>query len=150
MYDRRLAPSPSGGNPTPAPREMRSQVARTAPTPLDLCTDGNLSHDMARQLRVRTIAALAHACVFTIISCLSFGLHYPLMEGPMGVPSVLFYVVDIPISLVAFGFMFFSAKFAWLAWILWGVLGTGWWYLLGISIEAWIKRLSKWNEKRDG
>src|SRR5438445_10259747 len=27
--------------------------------------------------------------------------------------------------------------------VLWGVLATGWWYVLGISIEVWVKRFSR-------
>jgi hypothetical protein len=29
------------------------------------------------------------------------------------------------------------------AFVVWAVLGTIWWYFLGISIEAWIRRFSK-------
>jgi hypothetical protein len=31
--------------------------------------------------------------------------------------------------------------------ILWAVLGTIWWYFLGISIEAWIRRFSRNGER---
>jgi len=32
---------------------------------------------------------------------------------------------------------------AWFLWALWGVTGTIWWYFLGVSMEAWIKRFAK-------
>ena len=55
----------------------------------------------------------------------------------------MLWIADIPISLIASGRLIFHDEYAKLVWTLWGVAGTIWWYFLGISIEAWIKRFSK-------
>lgn len=73
----------------------------------------------------------------------------PVLNGPAAVPCLVLWFADIPFSLVAWSILFFSSQYAVLTWIAWGVTGTIWWYLLGISIEAWQKRLTrKRNERR--
>jgi len=70
-----------------------------------------------------------------------------MMNGPAGLPFDVLFFADLPISAIAFGVMFTSAERGLLAWSLWGVVGTLWWYFLGLSIEAWIRRFSKTSEK---
>jgi hypothetical protein len=88
------------------------------------------------------IAPAAHASLFVVASLLMWISDQRILGGPALVPFVILFVADAPFSTIAFGEMLTSAKHAWPAWVLWGVLGTVWWYLLGLSIEAWIRRFS--------
>jgi hypothetical protein len=71
-----------------------------------------------------------------------------MLDGPARWPVVILFFGDFPFSALAFGRMFMSDQHTWLAWSLWGVLGTIWWYFLGLSIEARIRRFSKRREWR--
>jgi hypothetical protein len=66
-----------------------------------------------------------------------------VLDGPARWPVIILWIADIPISLIASERLFFHDEYAKLVWALWGVIGTIWWYFLGISIGAWIKRFSK-------
>ena len=60
------------------------------------------------------------------------------------------WIMDLPISVLA-SFMTLGIGFVAgigraqvaFGFILWAVLGTIWWYFLGISIEVWIRRFSR-------
>jgi hypothetical protein len=103
---------------------------------------------MRKLLRVRVIAPVLHALLFAIA--------FPLAQvstsalGPARLPLFILWLADLPFSIIAqvFGLGASQAlcprlEFAWIPWALWGVTGTIWWYFLGISIEAWIRRFSK-------
>ena len=71
------------------------------------------------------------------------------IRGPIA-GSVFFglFFLDFPISVVAFSMMWSAAEADLTAsdapyLIGWCVLGTFWWFLLGLSIEAWIRRLRR-------
>jgi len=103
---------------------------------------------MQKLLRVRVIAPVLHALLFAIA--------FPLAQfsssslGPAKFPLFILWLADLPFSIIA-QILSLSAsqalrpriESAWLPWVVWGVTGTIWWYFLGISIEAWIKRFSK-------
>jgi hypothetical protein len=59
--------------------------------------------------------------------------------------AFVLWFVDIPISILTSLFWLSSTLTmhgtAW-AWAFLGIFGTIWWYFLGLSIEAWIRRLS--------
>jgi len=93
--------------------------------------------------RARIAAPVLHASLFAIASLLILFSNHALLDGPAGVPVTILWIADIPISLIAFARLFNSSEYAKLTWVVWGVIGTAWWYFLGISIEAWINRLSK-------
>jgi Tol biopolymer transport system component len=95
---------------------------------------------MPETLRVKYIAAEIHALLFISMWVLYAGFSQPLANGPSELPFVILLIADLPISMVAFGFMFTSAKFWLLAAVLWGVLGTLWWFALGFAIDARIRR----------
>lgn len=97
---------------------------------------------MSRLPRARTAAPVVHGCLFVVASALLWTSGRPVLDGPARFPTLLFWVADIPISLIASGQLFFSNHFAWLVWGLWGVIGTIWWYFLGLSIEALLRRSS--------
>lgn len=100
--------------------------------------------------RARITAPAVHAFLFVIAYAywLLFerGEHSP---GRLDLFAIL-WMADLPISVLA-SFMTLGIGFVpgigraqvAAAFILSGVLGTMWWYFLGISIEAWIRRFSK-------
>jgi hypothetical protein len=103
---------------------------------------------MLKPLRVRVIAPVLHALLFAIA--------FPLAQvstsalGPARLPLFILWLVDLPFSIISQVLALSASEAlrpriesAWLPWALWGVTGTIWWYFLGISIEAWIKRFSK-------
>jgi hypothetical protein len=92
--------------------------------------------------RARIAAPVLHALVFGIASILLLFSNEHILEGPTSLPFVVLWLADIPISLIASERLWFHAEHARLVWALWGVIGTIWWYFLGISIEAWIRRFS--------
>jgi len=58
------------------------------------------------------------------------------MDGPSALPFFILFIADLPISIVFFGVMFTSSAHGTLAAVCWGVLGTFWWFLIGLSIDA--------------
>jgi hypothetical protein len=103
---------------------------------------------MQKLLRVRVIAPVLHALLFAIAVPLAQLSSSSL--GPAKFPLFILWLADLPFSIIA-QILSLSAsqalrpriESAWLPWVVWGVTGTIWWYFLGISIEAWIKRFSK-------
>jgi WD40-like Beta Propeller Repeat len=86
---------------------------------------------MRTNLRVKYIAAEIHALLFVSMWLLYAGFSQPLADGPSKVPFVILLVADFPISLVAFGIMFNSAEMGNAAAVLWGAVGTLWWFGIG-------------------
>jgi hypothetical protein len=99
--------------------------------------------------RARITAPAVHACLFVVAYAywLLFerSAHHP---GRLDLITIV-WITDLPISALA-SFMTLGiglgvvgrAQTAF-AFIVWAVLGTIWWYFLGISIEAWIRRFSR-------
>jgi len=103
---------------------------------------------MRKLLRARVIAPVLHALLFAIAFPLAQVSNNPL--GPAKLPLFILWLADLPFSIIAQVWSLGASQAlrpriesAWLPWALWGVTGTIWWYFLGISIEAWIKRFSK-------
>jgi Tol biopolymer transport system component len=95
---------------------------------------------MRKTLRVKYIAAEIHALLFISMWVLYAGFSQPLANGPSNLPFVILLIADLPISLIAFGVMFTSAEMGPVAAVLWGVLGTLWWFAIGFAIDARIRR----------
>ncbi len=104
---------------------------------------------MADFNKAKVTAPVLHASLFFIASALMWASNRPLLQGPASFPFLILWIADIPISLIAFNEMFFSDKYGWTAWALWGGLGTLWWYFLGLSIDAWIRRLSRHRDAKN-
>src|SRR5579864_2440843 len=98
---------------------------------------------MRKVPRARFTAPVLHACLFTITWVLGWISSQPLLDGPARFPFFVLFLADFPISAIASSVMYFSEYRGWYALGLWGVLGTLWWYFLGLSIEAWLHRFSK-------
>jgi Tol biopolymer transport system component len=101
---------------------------------------------MRKSLRVKFIAAEVHALLFISMWVLYFVFSQPLMDGPSAFPFVILLIADLPISLIAFGVMFTSSEMGTFAAALWGVLGTLWWFAIGIAIDS---RIRSYRENRD-
>ena len=99
--------------------------------------------------RARITVPAVRACLFG--SAYAYWLlfersaHHP---GRLDLISIV-WIMDLPISILA-SFLTLGiglgvvgrAQIAF-AFTVWFVLGTIWWYFLGISIEAWIRRFSR-------
>src|SRR5947207_13628285 len=92
--------------------------------------------------RARITAPALHALLFVLVSILMAISSLPILNGPAKIPFAIIWVADLSISAFAFSVMFFSQEYGWFAFATWGVLGTIWWYFLGISIEALFATLS--------
>ncbi|MGH9714861.1 MAG: hypothetical protein ACRD5M_16325 [Candidatus Acidiferrales bacterium] len=97
---------------------------------------------MRKLPRARITAPAVHAFLFALAYAfwLLFekGTHSP---GRFDLLAVL-WLADLPISVLASSITLGSPHYAGFAFAVWGVFGTIWWYFLGISIEAWVKRFS--------
>jgi hypothetical protein len=99
--------------------------------------------------RARITAPAVHACLFVVAyACWLLFESHAHHPGRLDLITIV-WIADLPISVLA-SFMTLGiglgvvgrAQTAF-AFIVWAVLGTIWWYFLGISIEAWIRRFSR-------
>jgi hypothetical protein len=104
--------------------------------------DSKKSLSMGSLPRARITAPVVHVSLFVLASVLMWVSDKPILDGPAKVPFGILFFGDLPISAFAFSVMFTSEKNGWTAWVLWGIAGTIWWYFLGVSIEAWMRRLA--------
>lgn len=100
---------------------------------------------MSKTLRFKYIASEVHAFLFVSMSLLYLVFAQPLANGPSAFLFVILFIADLPISMIAFGVMFTSSEMGPIAAALWGVLGTLWWFAIGIAIDA---RIRSYREKR--
>jgi Tol biopolymer transport system component len=96
---------------------------------------------MGRSVQAKYIAPAAHAFLFLATLALYAGFDQSMSNGPAGLLFFILMIADLPFSLFAFGVMFTSTTYGWIAFALWGVVGTLWWYLLGRAIDALIRRI---------
>jgi hypothetical protein len=94
-----------------------------------------------RRLGPRYLAPLLHGILFASTWLLYSIFPQPLLDGPARWPFMVLWLADIPISLVCFGFLFAGQVVP--ALVAWGVLGTLWWYLIGLGFEKMISRWSR-------
>src|SRR5580704_1520094 len=91
---------------------------------------------MRKTLRFKYIASELHALLFISMWAIYFVFSQPIMNGPSALLFVILFIVDLPISMIAFGVMFTSSEMGPVAAVLWGVLGTLWWFAIGLAIDA--------------
>jgi len=100
---------------------------------------------MGRRLRIlshpRCLAPSLHVGLFAITWLMIWASSQPWLDGPGRWPFSALFLVDLQISAIAFGAMFSSDGAFLPALVAWGLLGTLWWYALGLSIEVWLRRL---------
>ena len=84
----------------------------------------------------RITAPAVHACLFalayTFWLLFEKGTHSPARFDLFAV----LWIADVPISVLVSIITLGTRHYSGVAFVLWGVLGTGCWYVLGISIEA--------------
>jgi len=81
-------------------------------------------------------AAALHVFLFGLTGILYGIQQQPLLNGPSRLPFAIVFLADFPVSVVAFGAMFGGQRHALYYLAAWGVLGTLWWYFLGLLIQA--------------
>jgi hypothetical protein len=99
--------------------------------------------------RARITAPAVHACLF-VVAYTYWLLFEKSTHGNSRLDLMaIVWIVDLPISVLAsfltlgIGLSVVGRAQIAFAFTVWFVLGTIWWYFLGISIEAWIRRFSK-------
>jgi hypothetical protein len=107
---------------------------------------------MSKVLCPRILAPILHCLLFTT----AFIVHWirvsgqptdELWKADHRLQAVL-WLADLPFSIIAQLFSLGSSMIPSnrigpvITTVLWGVSGTIWWYFLGLSVEAWISRLS--------
>jgi hypothetical protein len=97
-----------------------------------------------RLRKPRYLAPLLHGFLFCATWLLNLISSQPLMDGPARWPFRVLFLADFPISIVCFGFLFAGRVV--LALVAWGMLGTLWWYLIGLGIEKMIHGWSRRDE----
>ena len=98
---------------------------------------------MPKTLRFKYIACEVHALLFISMWAIYFVFSQPIMNGPSAFLFVILFIVDLPFSMIAFGVMFTSSVMGPVAAVLWGVLGTLWWFGIGFAIDARIRSYRK-------
>ena len=97
-------------------------------------TKGN--QNVQKPAQAKYIAPAIHAFLFLAMWLLYWACAQPLMDGPSALPFFILFIADLPKSIFAFGVMFTSSINGTLAAVGWGILGTFWWFLIGLSIDA--------------
>jgi hypothetical protein len=100
--------------------------------------------------RARITAPAVHACLFVVAYgywlLFERGAHHN--NARLDLISIV-WIMDLPIAILAsfltlgIGLGVVGRAQTAFAFTVWFVLGTIWWYFLGISIEAWIRRFSR-------
>jgi WD40-like Beta Propeller Repeat len=98
---------------------------------------------MRKTLRAKYIASEIHALLFISVVVFYWAFSQLLMDGLSLLPFMILFVADLPISFPAFGVLFTSSKWGPAAMLLWGVLGTLWWYGIGYAIDLRIRSYRK-------
>ena len=102
-----------------------------------------MANSAERLLRSKYVLPAIHAVLFLAMWG-SYALsNWGLSEGFTGLLFAVLMIVDLPFSIVAFGYIFQGGRDADVAVIAWGVGCTVWWYLLGLVREALIRRKSR-------
>jgi hypothetical protein len=90
----------------------------------------------ARLRWVPLAAATLHVFLFGLTGILYAISQQPLLNGPSRWPFTIVFLADLPISVIAFAAMFGGQRHALYFLAAWGVLGTLWWYILGLLIQV--------------
>ena len=100
----------------------------------------HLLQETRRFLRSEWLAPALHIGLFAITWLTYFLQNAPLFDGPSRWGFNVLFFADLPISVVAFS-KFWDGQVLY-ALSLWGILGTMWWYFLGIGFRALLGRKS--------
>jgi len=89
------------------------------------------------------IAPGIHAGLFALMWAIFLVQEHPSVVGPVAILFDTLLIADFPLSFVAFGMIWEGHWQS--AMLLWGTVGTVWWYLLGLVV-LWLRR--KWADSR--
>ena len=90
----------------------------------------------ARLRWVPWAAAALHIFLFGL-TVLLYGIQQqPLLNGPSRLPFLIVFLADLPVSLMTFGAIFNGWPHAMYFLAAWGILGTVWWFFLGLLIQV--------------
>ena len=84
-------------------------------------------------LQFRWLAPTIHAILFVVMWLIASNQSQPFLDGPARWPFGALFFADIPISVIGFSMMWDGKWNSGL--LLWGVIGTAWWYLLAAGIR---------------
>jgi hypothetical protein len=96
-----------------------------------------------RPPRARYSLPAAHAFLYLVWWASYAVSNQGLTEGFTGLFFTILFIADLPFSFVAFGLMFEGGRNGQIASIMWGIVGTLWWGLIGLAIDAFIRRRSR-------
>ena len=104
--------------------------------------------EFQRQLkRPRFFAPILHLTLFAVMIVAALKPDaFDVRGGLAGFAFWTLCLIDFPISIFGFGMMWSAGEAERSlapALIIWAVLGTVWWFLLGLSTEAWMRRFRR-------
>lgn len=82
-----------------------------------------------------------HVLLFAITWLCAVGQDKPLLDGPARWGFVILFFADFPVSVVGFSAMW-DGKFLY-GLLLWGFIGTVWWYFLAMWIRSLYSKRSR-------
>jgi hypothetical protein len=99
----------------------------------------------ARFNRPRVIAPALHLIVFAVMVLASRKQDDWDFRGPVAFYTLFgLFFLDFPFSIIPMARLWDESETSLVpALIFWGVVGTAWWFLLGVSIEVLIRRLRR-------
>jgi hypothetical protein len=96
-----------------------------------------------RLLRQKYVLPAVHAVLYLTMWACYARLNEGLADGITGLFFTILLIADLPFSMVAFSMIWDGGRHAQIAVIAWGIGGTLWWCLLGLVIDAFIRRRSR-------
>jgi hypothetical protein len=88
-------------------------------------------------VRSRWFFPAFHAFLFAVMWLIAFVQAQPLLDGPARWGFCVLFFADLPISIIGFSLMWDNKWNFGL--LLWGIVGTAWWYILGVGIQRLLR-----------
>ena len=88
---------------------------------------------MQSLLQSRWVAPVVHALLFAFTWLTAFVQPQPILDGPARWGFIVLFFADFPVSVIGFSAMWDHRLILGLS--LWGVVGTAWWYFLGVWFQ---------------
>jgi hypothetical protein len=85
-------------------------------------------------LRLRWFAPAAHGFLFATTCIIALAQGKPLLDGPARWGFIFLFFADFPISLVGFSAIWDGRRLYGI--LLWGIIGTAWWYPIGVWMHG--------------
>lgn len=98
-----------------------------------------------RTLRSLWLFPSLHVLLFAATWLTAFVQPQPLLDGPARWGVCVLFFADLPVSVIAFSLMWDEKLIAGL--LLWGLVGTAWWYLLGLAIQRLLASIREFEHR---